>query len=46
MADHLLVNVFNVDAALIVARAKGLFAANGLEVDIMVTPNSTDQMRG
>ena len=46
MADHLLVNVFNVDAALIVARAKGFFAANGLEVDIMVTPNSTDQMRG
>ena len=46
MANHLLVNVFNVDAALIVARAKGLFAANGLEVDIMVTPNSTDQMRG
>jgi ABC-type nitrate/sulfonate/bicarbonate transport system substrate-binding protein len=46
MADHLLVNVFNVDAALIVARAKGLFAANGLKVDIMVTPNSTDQMRG
>jgi ABC-type nitrate/sulfonate/bicarbonate transport system substrate-binding protein len=46
MADHLLVNVFNVDAALIVARAKGLFAANGLEVDMMVTPNSTDQMRG
>ena len=46
MADHLLVNVFNVDAALIVARAKGLFAASGLEVDIMVTPNSTDQMRG
>jgi ABC-type nitrate/sulfonate/bicarbonate transport system substrate-binding protein len=46
MAAHLLVNVFNVDAALIVARAKGLFAASGLEVDIMVTPNSTDQMRG
>jgi ABC-type nitrate/sulfonate/bicarbonate transport system substrate-binding protein len=46
MADHLLVNVYNVDAALIVARAKGLFAANGLKVDIMVTPNSTDQMRG
>ena len=46
MADHLLVNVFNVDAGLIVARVKGLFAANGLEVDIMVTSNSTDQMRG
>jgi ABC-type nitrate/sulfonate/bicarbonate transport system substrate-binding protein len=46
MADHLLVNVFNVDAALIVARAKGFFAASGLQVDVMVTPNSTDQMRG
>ena len=46
MPDRLLVNVFNVDAALVVARARGLFAANGLEVDVMVTPNSTDQMRG
>lgn len=46
MSDHLLVNVFNVDAGLIVARAKGIFAAAGLEVDVMVTPNSTDQMRG
>ena len=46
MSDHLLINVFNVDAALIVARAKGGFAAAGLEVDVMVTPNSTDQMRG
>ena len=46
MSDHLLVNVFNVDAGLIVARAKGIFAAAGLEVGVMVTPNSTDQMRG
>lgn len=46
MADHLLVNVFNVDAALMVARAKGFFAAAGLDVEVMVTPNSTDQMRG
>lgn len=46
MSDHLIVNVFNVDAGLIVARAKGIFAAAGLEVGIMVTPNSTDQMRG
>jgi ABC-type nitrate/sulfonate/bicarbonate transport system substrate-binding protein len=46
MSDHLLVNVFNVDAGLVVARARGFFAANGLEVDVMVTPNSTDQMRG
>ncbi len=46
MADSLLVNVFNLDAALIVARARGLFAAANLDVDIMTTPNSTDQMRG
>lgn len=46
MSDHLLINVFNVDAALLVGRAKGMFAARGLKVDTMVTPNSTDQMRG
>jgi ABC-type nitrate/sulfonate/bicarbonate transport system substrate-binding protein len=46
MSDRLLVNVFNVDAALTVAVAKGLFAADGLQVDVIVTPNSTDQMRG
>src|SRR5918992_5808487 len=46
MPDQLLVDVFNVDAALIVGRAKGLFAAHDLEVDVMVTANSTDQMRG
>ncbi|HJX09675.1 MAG TPA: ABC transporter substrate-binding protein [Candidatus Binatia bacterium] len=46
MSDRLLINVFNVDAALTVARAKGLFAAAGLDVDVKVTPNSTDQMRG
>jgi ABC-type nitrate/sulfonate/bicarbonate transport system substrate-binding protein len=46
MSDHLIVNVFNLDAGLIVARAKGIFAAAGLEVDVMVTPNSTEQMRG
>jgi len=46
MADSLLVNVFNADAALIVARARGIFAANGLGVEVMMTPNSTDQMRG
>jgi ABC-type nitrate/sulfonate/bicarbonate transport system substrate-binding protein len=43
---RLLINVFNIDAALSVARARGLFAANGVELDVMVTPNSTDQMRG
>ena len=46
MSDHLLVNVFNIDAGLVVARAKGFFPAKGLEVDVIVTPNSTDQMRG
>jgi ABC-type nitrate/sulfonate/bicarbonate transport system substrate-binding protein len=46
MADHLLVNVFNEDAALIVGRANGQFSANGLDVEVMITPNSTDQMRG
>ena len=46
MSDHLLINVFNVDAALAVGRAKGFFAADGLDVDVIVTPNSTEQMRG
>ena len=46
MSDHLLINVFNVDAALAVGRARGMFAAEGLDVDVMVTPNSTEQMRG
>ena len=39
-------NVFRIDAATAVARAQGLFAAEGLEVEATVTPNSTDQMRG
>jgi ABC-type nitrate/sulfonate/bicarbonate transport system substrate-binding protein len=46
MSEPLLVNVFNIDAALAVGRAKQMFAAHGLEVDVKVTPNSTDQMRG
>jgi ABC-type nitrate/sulfonate/bicarbonate transport system substrate-binding protein len=46
MSEHLIINVFNVDAALAVGRAKGFFADSGLEVEIIVTPNSTDQMRG
>jgi ABC-type nitrate/sulfonate/bicarbonate transport system substrate-binding protein len=46
MSDRLLINVFNVDAALAVGRARGMFAATGLDVEVMVTPNSTDQMRG
>ena len=46
MPDRLLINVFNVDAALAAGRAKGMFAVVNLDVDIKVTPNSTDQMRG
>ena len=44
--DRLVVNVFNVDAALNVAQGRGLFAAEGIDVELLVTPNSTDQMRG
>jgi ABC-type nitrate/sulfonate/bicarbonate transport system substrate-binding protein len=39
-------NVFRTDAATVAARARGIFAAEGLEVAITTTPNSTDQMRG
>ncbi len=46
MADRVRVNVFNVDPAFTVARGRGLFPANGIEVEVIVTPNSTDQMRG
>ena len=44
--DRLVVNVFNVDAALNVACGRGLFAEEGIDVELLVTPNSTDQMRG
>jgi ABC-type nitrate/sulfonate/bicarbonate transport system substrate-binding protein len=40
------INVFNIDAALSVGRGRGLFAASGLDIEVLVTPNSTDQMRG
>lgn len=46
MSSNLRFIVFNVDAATIAARARGLFAAEGLEVEITITPNSTEQMRG
>jgi ABC-type nitrate/sulfonate/bicarbonate transport system substrate-binding protein len=46
MADRLLINVFNVDAALAAGRGRGMFSAADLDVEVMVTPNSTDQMRG
>jgi ABC-type nitrate/sulfonate/bicarbonate transport system substrate-binding protein len=39
-------NVFRTDAATVAARARGLFPAEGLEVVVTTTPNSTDQMRG
>ena len=40
------VNVFREDAALTIGRLKGFFAAEGLEVKVIRTANSTDQMRG
>ena len=43
---QLRLSVFRVDAAMLVAKARGLFAAEGLDVKITTTPNSTDQMRG
>jgi ABC-type nitrate/sulfonate/bicarbonate transport system substrate-binding protein len=46
MPDGLLINVFNKDAAILVALARGVFTAAGLEAEVHVTPNSTDQMRG
>jgi len=39
-------NVFRVDAATAAARVHGYFAAEGLDVEVTATPNSTDQMRG
>ncbi|HET7008240.1 MAG TPA: ABC transporter substrate-binding protein [Candidatus Binatia bacterium] len=39
-------NVFRLDAATVAARAQGLFATEGLEVESIVTLNSTEQMRG
>jgi len=39
-------NVFRIDAATLAARSNGYFAAEGLEVDVTPTPNSTEQMRG
>ena len=39
-------NVFRTDAATVAARVHGYFPAEGLDVEITATPNSTDQMRG
>jgi ABC-type nitrate/sulfonate/bicarbonate transport system substrate-binding protein len=38
--------VFTPDAATVAARAHGLFTAEGLDIELIVTPNSTVQMRG
>ena len=39
-------NVFRIDAATVAARVHGYFSAKGLDVEVTLTPNSTDQMRG
>lgn len=39
-------NVFRTDAATSAARVHGYFNAEGLEVEVTITPNSTEQMRG
>ncbi len=39
-------NVFRIDAATVAARVNGYFAAEGFDVEITQTPNSTEQMRG
>jgi len=39
-------NVFREDPATVIGRLKGFFSAEGLEVTVFRTANSTDQMRG
>ena len=39
-------NVFRIDAATVAARVHGYFSAEGLDVEVTLTPNSTAQMRG
>ena len=39
-------NVFREDSATVIGRLKNFFAAEGLEVKVIQTANSTDQMRG
>jgi ABC-type nitrate/sulfonate/bicarbonate transport system substrate-binding protein len=43
---RLRLNIFTPDSPTIAARARGFFAAEGLDVEITVTPNSMVQMRG
>jgi ABC-type nitrate/sulfonate/bicarbonate transport system substrate-binding protein len=37
---------FNMDAATIAAQTRGYFAAQSIDLQVTLTPNSTDQMRG
>src|SRR5437763_6344197 len=37
---------FSAEPATIVAQARGFLAAEGLSLDVTITPNSTEQMRG
>jgi ABC-type nitrate/sulfonate/bicarbonate transport system substrate-binding protein len=37
---------FSVDPATVAAQARGFFAAEGLDVEVIITPNSTVQMQG
>jgi ABC-type nitrate/sulfonate/bicarbonate transport system substrate-binding protein len=39
-------SVFRIDAATVASRVHGYFAAEGLDIDVTQTPNSTEQMRG
>ena len=39
-------NVFRIDAATAAARVNADFSAEGIDVEMTTTPNSTDQMRG
>ena len=46
MAQPLRVITFTTDAATVIALQRGSFAAEGLKVELTVTPDSTTQMRG
>jgi ABC-type nitrate/sulfonate/bicarbonate transport system substrate-binding protein len=37
---------FSIEPATLVAQARGFLAAEGLDLDVTITPNSTEQMRG
>jgi ABC-type nitrate/sulfonate/bicarbonate transport system substrate-binding protein len=45
-AHHIELNVFRIDAGIAAARARGLFAREGLELRATITGSSTEQMRG